>query len=102
PLTDEQHRERFEDNIGYGGKPLPRRQVDALVARVAALEGMADVRDLIPLLVAGRAWGVPNRARACPEMDSLSGMPPPLPLAGAPRGRSVAGQQAVAPHRPLS
>ncbi|HLS97926.1 MAG TPA: MmgE/PrpD family protein [Porticoccaceae bacterium] len=53
PLTDEQHRERFEDNIGYGGKPLPRPQVDALVARVAALEGMADVRDLIPLLVAG-------------------------------------------------
>src|SRR5690606_29796002 len=86
PLTDEQRRERCEDNVGYGGKPRPRPQVAARGARVAAVEGMADVRDLIPLLVAGWAWGGPNRARACPGRDSLSGMPPPLPWAGAPRG----------------
>ncbi|KJS08538.1 MAG: hypothetical protein VR73_05275 [Gammaproteobacteria bacterium BRH_c0] len=52
PLSEEQHRERFEDNMGYGGKPLPAESVDALLTLVAELEKVDDVRSLVPLLVA--------------------------------------------------
>ncbi len=51
PLTAEQHRQRFEDNIGYGGKPLSRVNVDRLVDAVEALETMEDVRTLVPLMI---------------------------------------------------
>jgi 2-methylcitrate dehydratase PrpD len=50
-LTPERHMERFWDNVEYGGKPLSRDAVNALVASVDGLEAVDDVRALVPLLV---------------------------------------------------
>lgn len=55
PLTAEAHRERFEDNVSYGGKPLPRRNIDKLVSMVNQLEEIEDVRSLIPLFVSRKS-----------------------------------------------
>jgi 2-methylcitrate dehydratase PrpD len=55
PLTEEAYRERFEDNVSYGGKPLPRKNIDKLVVMVDQLEEIEDVRSLIPLLVSRKS-----------------------------------------------
>lgn len=52
PLTREEHRERFQDYDNYGGKPLPKKNLNKLVSIIDRLEGVKDVRSLIPLLLA--------------------------------------------------
>ena len=51
PLSKEQHEERFQDYVSYGGKPLPKENIDKLVAMINQLEEIEDVRSLIPLLL---------------------------------------------------
>ncbi len=51
PLTYEEHMERFRDNVSYGGKPLPKENVDKLVSLIDRLEELEDVRVLVPLLL---------------------------------------------------
>lgn len=51
PLTRERHLQKFRSACATAIRPLPDRQVDALVACVDALEQLADIRSLIDLLV---------------------------------------------------
>jgi 2-methylcitrate dehydratase PrpD len=51
PLTDEEHKERFEDCVNYAGKPLPRENIDKIISSVNTLEQLEDVRVLIPLVL---------------------------------------------------
>jgi 2-methylcitrate dehydratase PrpD len=50
PLTDEEHRDLFQDHVSYGGKPIPKENVTKLVSIIDRLEELQDVRHLIPLL----------------------------------------------------
>jgi 2-methylcitrate dehydratase PrpD len=50
PLTENEHRMRFDDCLAFAQKPLLQENVEAVVKGVAWLESMHDVRDLIPLL----------------------------------------------------
>jgi 2-methylcitrate dehydratase PrpD len=50
-LTDAQQLARFEDCAAYAAHPLPRRQLDAFLGGVEALESLDDARRLIDLLV---------------------------------------------------
>jgi 2-methylcitrate dehydratase PrpD len=51
PLTEEEHNERFQSCIRYGGKPLPGENIEKIVSLVSQLEAVKDVRALIPLLL---------------------------------------------------
>jgi 2-methylcitrate dehydratase PrpD len=51
PLTEEEHNERFRSCIRYGSKPLPDGNIEKIVLLVNQLEGVKDVRTLIPLLL---------------------------------------------------
>jgi len=50
-LSDAQQIARFEDCVAYAAQPLPRRQVDAFLGGVEALESLDDARRLIDLLI---------------------------------------------------
>jgi 2-methylcitrate dehydratase PrpD len=50
-LSDVQQIARFEDCVAYAAQPLPRRQVDAFLGGVEALESLDDARRLIDLLI---------------------------------------------------
>jgi 2-methylcitrate dehydratase PrpD len=51
PLTREEHVERFYNCFGYAGKPLPQENAERILSMVTQLEGLPDIRTLIPLLV---------------------------------------------------
>jgi 2-methylcitrate dehydratase PrpD len=51
PLTEEEHNERFQSCIRYGGKPLPEENSEKIASLVSQLEAIKDVRALIPLLL---------------------------------------------------
>jgi len=51
PLTDEEHMERFRDCVNYADRPIPEPRIERLLAEIARLEYIEDVRILIPLLV---------------------------------------------------
>jgi 2-methylcitrate dehydratase PrpD len=53
PLTDDEHRLRFEDCMKYARKPLPPHQATQLRDAIFALDEVKDVRALIQLLVIG-------------------------------------------------
>jgi hypothetical protein len=46
------HLAKFRRNWGSGALPLPAAAGDALIARIDALESLADVTELVDLLVA--------------------------------------------------
>lgn len=50
-LTAEQHRERFLDNVSFGGKPLPQDNIQRLVSSVETLEGLDNVCALVPDMI---------------------------------------------------
>lgn len=50
PLTDEEHKDLFQDHVSHGGKPIPKENVGKLVSIIDRLEELEDVRRLIPLL----------------------------------------------------
>lgn len=58
PLSDAEHRHRFDECIDYARMPFPRAQADELVAAIDALDELDDVRTLIRLLVVP---GMPSR-----------------------------------------
>ncbi len=51
PLTNEENTDRFRDCIRYAKKPLPRENIEKLVSFINELEGIRDIRCLIPLLL---------------------------------------------------
>jgi 2-methylcitrate dehydratase PrpD len=51
PMTEEEHRERFQSCIQYGSNPLPGENIEKIVSLIDQLEGVKDVRTLIPLLL---------------------------------------------------
>ena len=51
PLTEEEHQERFRSCIQYGSKPAPGENIEKIVSLIDELEGVKDVRTLIPLLL---------------------------------------------------
>jgi 2-methylcitrate dehydratase PrpD len=51
PLDEAAHLAKFGRNWGYGARPLPAEQGEALIGRVAALESVSDVRELVRLMV---------------------------------------------------
>jgi 2-methylcitrate dehydratase PrpD len=51
PLSREEHLRRFNDCLEFAERPMPARQVAALVDSVGRLEEAEDIRDLLPLLV---------------------------------------------------
>jgi 2-methylcitrate dehydratase PrpD len=51
PKTAAMHDRDFRTHVAYGGKPLAAESVAKIVALIEHLEEVADVRDLIPLLV---------------------------------------------------
>jgi 2-methylcitrate dehydratase PrpD len=51
PLSAEEIRERFWNCIGYAKKPLPEGKAEKLVSWMDELEGVDDIRGLIPLLL---------------------------------------------------
>ena len=51
PLSPQQHLAKFRRNWGYGARPLAPEAGEALIERVDALESVADVRELVGLLV---------------------------------------------------
>ncbi len=50
PLTDEEHRTRFQDCMGFAGKPLPEEKAERLLHEIDHLELVGDVRGMISLL----------------------------------------------------
>ena len=55
PMSGAEHLQRFRDCVDYAEGALPADRIEKIIAAVARLEDMADVRDLIALLVADRA-----------------------------------------------
>jgi len=53
PLSKAEHLQRFRDCIGFASKPPAADKVAAIIDSVGRLEEVADVRDLIPLLLEG-------------------------------------------------
>lgn len=51
PLTSDEIRERFQEYVSYGSKPLPRKNIDKIVSLIVGLEKIEDVRSFIPLLI---------------------------------------------------
>jgi 2-methylcitrate dehydratase PrpD len=51
PLTNEEHQQRFRDCIAFAARPLPGEKVKGVMDAVDRLEGMDDVRNVIPLLL---------------------------------------------------
>ncbi len=51
PLTKEEHLEKFRDCVSYGGKPLPKENIERIISLVDGLQEVKDVRTLIPLLI---------------------------------------------------
>jgi len=51
PLTKEEHNERFQSCLRYGGKPLSDENIGKIVSMVNQLEAVKDVRTLISLLL---------------------------------------------------
>ena len=51
PLSRDEHMERFWDCVGYAQRPWPGADVDKIISLVEGLEGLDDVRSLIPLLL---------------------------------------------------
>jgi 2-methylcitrate dehydratase PrpD len=49
PLTREEITERFWNCISYAKKPLPREKIEKLISLIDQLEGVEDIRSLIPL-----------------------------------------------------
>lgn len=52
PLTDAEHRQRFDDCLDYAAVPFPRAQAAELLAAIDALDELEDVGRLVRLLVA--------------------------------------------------
>jgi 2-methylcitrate dehydratase PrpD len=50
PMTDEEHADRFWDNVRYGDA-VAKEEVEQIVQLVGALDTLEDVRTLIPLMV---------------------------------------------------
>lgn len=51
PLTQEEHKERFQDCVSYAKKPLPTENIEKLVSLITHLEELNDVRILVPWLL---------------------------------------------------
>lgn len=51
PLSREQNVEKFRRCCGYGLRPLPGKQIDALVAAVEGLEAETDITRLVDLMM---------------------------------------------------
>jgi 2-methylcitrate dehydratase PrpD len=51
PLTEEEHKERFQSCIRYGGKTFPQANIEKIISLVNQLEEVNDVRAIIPLLL---------------------------------------------------
>jgi 2-methylcitrate dehydratase PrpD len=51
PLTKEENMDRFRDCICYAKKSLPRENIEKLISFINELEGIRDIRCLIPLLL---------------------------------------------------
>jgi len=49
PLTREEIMEHFWNCMSYAKKPLPREKIDKLISLIDQLEGVEDIRSLIPL-----------------------------------------------------
>lgn len=52
PLSDEDHRARFQDCLDSAKKPVSRERAARIVAFISDLESIDDVRELVSLLVA--------------------------------------------------
>jgi 2-methylcitrate dehydratase PrpD len=52
PLSEAAHLAKFRRNWGYGALPLPTEHGEALVERVAALETLPDVAELVRMMLA--------------------------------------------------
>jgi 2-methylcitrate dehydratase PrpD len=52
PLTQEDHERRFHDCLDFAKKPIGREKGVQIVSMVQNFEGIADVREFIPLLLA--------------------------------------------------
>lgn len=57
PLSKDEHMERFWDCVGFTSRPWPRDDVDKIISLIGELEGVEDVRGLIPLLLSPRSSG---------------------------------------------
>jgi 2-methylcitrate dehydratase PrpD len=51
PLTNEEHRQRFRDCVAFAAKPFPEEKIKGVMDAVDSLEGMDDIRSIIPLLL---------------------------------------------------
>jgi len=51
PLTKEENMDRFRDCVRYAKKSLPRENIEKLISFINELEGIRDIRCLIPLLL---------------------------------------------------
>jgi 2-methylcitrate dehydratase PrpD len=51
PLTEEEHRKRFRDCIGFAAIPIFEERADDIIRSVNQLEVISDVRSLISLLL---------------------------------------------------
>jgi len=51
PLTDEEHRQRFQNCIEFAVKPHPKDKVEGIIKALEHLEMISDIRSLIPLLL---------------------------------------------------
>ena len=63
-LDDAQHLARFRDCLAFAPRPLPAPQVERLLAALAGIADLDDVRTLVPLLVVP---GVPDANQADPR-----------------------------------
>jgi len=52
PLSDAQHRARFDDCVAYAPHPLPPAQVQQLVDAIDSVASLDDARRLSALLIA--------------------------------------------------
>jgi 2-methylcitrate dehydratase PrpD len=50
PLTQAEHEERFRDCMEFTARPLEKQQAEKIIASVAQLEELEDIRILIPLI----------------------------------------------------
>lgn len=51
PMSNEALMERFHDYVNFGGRPLSKKNIEAIPSIIAKLEDVQDVRNLISLLI---------------------------------------------------
>jgi 2-methylcitrate dehydratase PrpD len=50
-MTEDQHLKHFRDNVAYGGAPISGKNIATILSMMQGLEQLADVRDVIPMML---------------------------------------------------